>query len=272
MSTFSIITVTRHNLKGLKQTGESVAAQSCRDFEWIVIDGASADGSVQWLETSKAKWISEPDNGIYDAMNKGIEMAQGDFLIFMNAGDVFAANEILERIKDRLFAKAEMPGFVYGDSLEAADGLAVAKPARECAKIKLGMPTHHQAMFYQRNAVGDLRYDTNYRIAADYKFTAQLLQKTGDTLYLGFPVCVFDSGGVSQQRVLQGRNEMFKIRHELKLCNLTENAKLYVLQTLLMALRRLSPRIYWRLRQSCGNSANDRAPAQNLPDRQESQA
>lgn len=269
---FSIITVTRDNLKGLKQTGESVAAQACRDFEWIVIDGASTDESVQWLGTSKAKWISEPDNGIYDAMNKGIEMARGDFLIFMNAGDVFAASEVLEKIKDRLLSRAETPGFVYGDSLEAADGRIIAKPARDCSRIKLGMPTHHQAMLYRRDSVGELRFDTKYRIAADYKFTAALLQKTDDSLYIGFPVCVFDSGGVSQRRVREGRNEMFRIRQELKLCGMAENIKLYVLQMLLMALRRVSPGIYWRLRQSCGNSAGDPARAQNPRDRQESRA
>lgn len=269
MSTFSIITVTRNNLAGLKKTGDSVQNQTCRDFEWIVVDGASTDGSASWLKTASAHWISEPDDGIYDAMNTGIRLVSGDFLIFMNAGDVFAEPESLTKILRAIAASPARPDFIYGDSLETSDRSIIAKPARDCSKIKCGMPTHHQAMLYRREAVGDLRFDTKYKIAADYKFTAQFLQKIGNTLCLGFPVCVFDSGGISQQRVRQGRNEMFRVRRELGLCGLIENINFYAVQTLIMALRRLFPSVYWKLRQSCGNSANGPEPVKNL--RQENQ-
>ncbi len=272
MSTFSIITVARNNLAGLKKTGESIANQSSRDFEWIVIDGGSDDGSASWLRATEAKWISEPDGGIYDAMNKGIAMAHGDFVMFMNAGDIFATNDVLEKIKNVLAAQKEMPGFVYGDSLETADGFAVEKPARCLSKIRIGMPTHHQAMLYRRQAIGNLRFDTKYRIAADHKFTAQFLKTAGEALRLPFPVCIFESGGVSQQHARQGRQEIFRVRKELALCGPAENLMLYMLQSAVMALRRAFPGFYWKLRQSCGNSAGDPAPAQNPGDRRENQA
>ncbi len=86
---FSVITVTRNNLVGLRRTHESLRIQSCGDYEWIVVDGASDDGTADYLKKTGANWVSEPDRGIYDAMNKGIARAQGRWLIFMNAGDEF---------------------------------------------------------------------------------------------------------------------------------------------------------------------------------------
>ena len=86
MKLFSIITICWNNLTELKKTFQSVDLQSCKDFEWIVIDGNSKDGTKEWLEKNTlANWISEPDGGIYDAMNKGIDKASGEYLIFMNS-------------------------------------------------------------------------------------------------------------------------------------------------------------------------------------------
>jgi len=89
----TIITINYNNVAGLQKTLESVFGQTCRAFEYILVDGASADGSKELIEQFSAKadfpfrWLSEPDNGIYAAMNKGIRMAQGEFLHFLNSGD-----------------------------------------------------------------------------------------------------------------------------------------------------------------------------------------
>jgi putative colanic acid biosynthesis glycosyltransferase len=95
---YSIITVCRNNLNGLQRTCESIEAQSFSDFEWIVIDGASTDGTVEFM-TNKVQdnisFFSEPDEGLYDAMNKGIDKASGDYLIFMNSGDQFMSGNSL---------------------------------------------------------------------------------------------------------------------------------------------------------------------------------
>ena len=87
----SIITVCRNDRKGLEKTLESIRAQDCADYEWRVIDGNSSDGTAEWLRenhTLEGGWISEPDNGIYDAMNKGIGAAVGEYVAFMNSGGI----------------------------------------------------------------------------------------------------------------------------------------------------------------------------------------
>lgn len=240
MIRFSIISVTRDNLGGLKATGESLEAQTFQGFEWIVIDGASRDGTQDYLATTKSKWISEPDTGIYDAMNKGIAIASGDYLLFLNAGDALAGPGTLKDVADGI----RDDDFIYGDSLE--DGHI--RPARPPERALLGMFAHHQALFYRRAVIGDLRYDTAYRIAADYKFTLEFLKNAGAQRRLPFPVCVFAPGGVSQRRARLGRVEQFRIRRELGVCALPVNTAIALAQTLLMALRRAAPGLYWRLR------------------------
>jgi len=271
MSIFSIITVTRDNLPGFKRTHDSLKAQTCHDFEWVVIDGASGDGTPDYLRITDAVWVSEPDSGLYDAMNKGLGQAAGDYIIFMNAGDLFAVPDVLDKIKSAV--TETQAAFIYGDALEERPGQTPAlKPARGHDKIAEGMFTHHQAMIYRRDVVGALRFDTAYRIGADYKFTAQFLSKTNEILRLDFPVCLFEAGGMSQRRARQGRNEQFRIRRELALCRETENARIYATQAAVMFLRRLSPGLYWKLRQSCGNNASGRAPDQTPAVRPENPA
>jgi putative colanic acid biosynthesis glycosyltransferase len=289
MILFSIISVTYNNLSGLKQTSKSIQKQTWPNFEWIVIDGASADGTIDYLTSLSPLpcpppslrgkgwvggapcWLSEPDRGIYDAMNKGIDRTTGDYLIFMNAGDCFAEAGTLEKISEAL--NSQQPDFIYGDAWGERSGQPPAlKKARPAGCYIKGMVTHRQAMLYRRDKIGALRYDTSYKIAADYKFTAQFLRQDGAALYLNFPLCLFECGGVSQRRVRQGRNEQFRARRELKLCGLPQNIVIYMAQTMLMILRRLAPNLYWRLRQSSGNSATGPGPDRNPAGRPENPA
>ncbi len=254
MPLFSVITVTYQNLVGLQKTAASVAVQSCADYEWIVIDGGSSDGSADFLKTTPAHFVSEADNGIYDAMNKGIERATGDYLIFMNAGDMFAAPDTLARIATHIVDTAgTLPDFLYGDALEERpDGQPPAhKATRDHHKWAWGMFTHHQAMIYRRAALHDLsiKYNTTYPIAADYKLTIQLIQNCGKIINIQSPpLCLFECGGVSQTRVRQGRVEQFKIRKELKAVPLWKNIMIFAAQTLAYNLRRISPHLYWRIK------------------------
>ena len=247
-----IITVTRNNLAGLKRTHESLNQQVCRDFEWLVIDGASTDGTPEYLNNLSSpshcvgvgmgllKYISEPDTGIYDAMNKGIERASGRYLLFLNAGDILSTPDVLEKLKSSISDE----DFIYGDSLESGH----YKKAASHNNIKFRMFTHHQSMLYRRDPVGDLRYDTRYKIAADYKFTAEFIQRSKDFLYCPIALCDFEPGGISQQQVTQGRREQFRIRRDLGLCSLPVNVGIYGLQTLVMALRKGFPWLYWQLK------------------------
>ncbi len=235
---FSIITVTRNNLAGLKWTQISLAAQTSRDFEWIIIDGASDDGTKEFLQKTTVQWISEPDAGIYDAMNKGMKRATGDHLLFLNAGDELAAPDVLEKLST---IDAD---FIYGDALENH----MPKPARPHTKIARGLFTHHQAMFYRRALIGDLRYDTTYKIAADYKFTLQFLKKARRVSYWPHPVCIFKQGGVSQKNAVQGRREQFNIRRNQNESGVFSNSLIFLCQSAALSLRRHLPGLYWGIR------------------------
>ena len=185
---FSIITITKDNPVGFSKTKASVESQTFKDYEWVVIDGNT-----------------EHDNGIYDAMNKGIERSSGGYLIFMNAGDTFADSHTLSLISEY------NSDFIYGDAIEGH----IIKRARPHTKIHQGMITHHQAMIYRRTSVDNLRYDEAYKLAADYKFTFQFLRRTQNVHYIPYPVCVFEQGGVSQQYAPKVRQEEAAIRKEL---------------------------------------------------------
>ncbi len=240
MITFSIITVTRNNRSGLQITANSLQTQTCRDFEWIIIDGDSSDGTKDDLPGLPARTLSEPDGGIYDAMNKGIPLAQGQYILFLNAGDQLATPETLAR----LIPYCNGDDFIYGDALEGGQ----YKAARRHKKMVMGRFTHHQSMLYRRLALQSLRYDTDYKIAADYKFTALHLLGNPKAHYAPFPICIFAQGGVSQTETQTGRIEQFFVREELGLCPAHVNVALYLAQTLWLAVRRYLPGVYWTLK------------------------
>ena len=115
MPLFSIITVCYNDLNNLKKTVVSTLNQNFRDFEYIIIDGSSTDGSVHYIKTiPKVKYISGPDNGIFDAMNKGLQLCKGDFVCFMNAGDTFTADTVLATVSDEIKQNGDI-SFFYGD-------------------------------------------------------------------------------------------------------------------------------------------------------------
>lgn len=219
------------------------------------MDGASTDGTLDYLtnippprqDGSALLWASAPDQGIYDAMNKGINHATGSYLLFLNAGDRLASPDALARIK--LALNKQSFTFLYGPALEERAGQTPAlKPARSHTAITRGMVTHHQAMLYRRDIVGDMRYDLSYRIAADYDFTLRFLRRAHENvLILPFPVCLFEAGGVSQRRPIEGRQEQFKIREKLNY-NKILNALIYTIQYVSYLIKTRAPRIYWALR------------------------
>lgn len=246
MPLFSIVTVTKDNLAGLVATHKSLLVQAEKDFEWIVIDGGSQDGTKDFLNKADVEYISEPDNGIYDGMNKGIERAKGSYVIFMNAGDAFADETVLHNLGQTI--TEHTPAFIYGDSLESIKGKTPYKKARK-HHLRHGMFTHHQAMVYKTKIIDDLRYDTTYGIAADYDFTLKFLSRTNRIHYFDHPICIFESGGVSQQKAWQGRKEQFIIRAKHKFPR-GQNIRVYVLQTANYFLRKYCPKLYWLSKRS----------------------
>jgi putative colanic acid biosynthesis glycosyltransferase len=244
---FTLITITMNNLAGLKKTAASVLEQTCTDFEWVIIDGASKDGTIEFLASLPRQenflQTSEPDRGLYDAMNKGIERAKGDYLLFLNAGDCLAEATTLERIKTRLGKSS--PDFIYGDSWEGTEEHKNFKRAKPHHTIRNGLFTHHQAMLYNRLSLGTLRYNLVYKIAADYDLTLKFLTNHPKCLRVDLPICLFERGGVSQRLVTLGRKEQFYIRAQQNAVPLWQNILIYVRQALAHFVRRLCPPLYW---------------------------
>ncbi len=245
---FSIVTITLNNREGLEKTGLSLEDQEYDGFEWIIIDGRSTDGTPEDFENYQAHIVSEDDDGIYDAMNKGISIATGDYILFLNAGDTLAQTQTLKKIKDAVWLSK--PDFIYGDSWEFSNERTWYKTARSHTKIDKGMFTHHQAMFYRRELIGDLRYDTSYKISADYDFTLQFLNKAATCLYLPTPICTFEGGGISQRNVRRGRKEQFAIRQKHKVLTMPRNMMIYATQMASWGFRSCAPGVYWKLRQA----------------------
>lgn len=168
----SIITISYNNLEGLKKTVSSVIQQTWQEFEYIVIDGGSTDGSKEYLESHNdiiEHWVSEPDNGIYNAMNKGINKATGEYLLFLNSGDYFHDVNIL-RDNHHFLSTYDLICFdmvVLGEDLKTI----TSKPdVLRFSDLYLGT-IPHQATFINRKlfiSVGN--YDENLEIVSDWKF------------------------------------------------------------------------------------------------------
>ena len=197
---FSIITVNYNHCDGLQKTIDSVISQTFKDFEWIVIDGGSTDGSKELIEQYAehfSYWVSEPDKGVYNAMNKGVSAAQGDYLNFMNSGDAFADNNVLSNV----FAEEHFEDILYGDwILQYADReIRVSDPNKLNLVNLFKECLCHQSMFIKKELLREKGYDETYGIMADWKrwLEAVISGKTG--CYLPILICVFDCSGISFQ-------------------------------------------------------------------------
>lgn len=246
MSFFSIITICKDNIKELKTTYQSIVDQSIKDYQWIVIDGNSTDGTKDWLsEIPAVEWISENDRGIYDAMNKGILKADGKYMIFMNSGDCFASNEVLENSRQEILDHKH-PVFVYGDSIDISEtGDKFHRKAKNYNKNWMGMITQHQAMFFKNNEIGELLYDENFPLSGDYAFISKIIKGLSDPqiLQLDFPICNFSMGGVNESKRFQAIKEDFIIRKKIIQIPYFSNLMLYMLHYLHASLKRVTPSI-----------------------------
>lgn len=202
MPLLSIITINRNNASGLRKTIESVVTQDCTDFEYLIIDGGSTDESpavIGEFITGKhsdklSYWISEPDTGIYNAMNKGIRQAQGTYVYILNSGDWLEPNAISD-IVEKL--KADRPDLLLFFLNFWSNGEKVQAEMRFPAKLPL-TPLCHQGLIYKKNIHEQYGlYDENYKFAADYDFCIKAFYKKHikiSTVFL--PLANFPWGGV----------------------------------------------------------------------------
>lgn len=168
----SIITINRNNLVGLQRTIASVLGQTWKEFEYIVIDGDSSDGSAEFIRTKDSlidKWISEPDTGIYNAMNKGIKMASGEYLLFLNSGDELYSSNILEQNKDDI---KEVDLVYFNIQMISDDKAYIHKyPDKLNFEFFQRSALGHPVTFIKKTLFDDIGYyDESLKIVSDWKF------------------------------------------------------------------------------------------------------
>lgn len=222
----SIVTINRNNAVGLEKTMQSVAAQPFKEFEYIVIDGASTDGSVEVIKKyepqfAHLKWVSEPDKGIYNAMNKGIRMASGEYIQILNSGDCLAAPDVTERMQATL-EKAGNPSIMYGNMIKSfPDGRRTVDKCFAGQDITmLGMFTgtlNHDPAYIRRDLFEKYGYyDESLKIVSDWKWYLQAIVLGGEEpQYVDLDVTLFDMTGISETNKELDKSERKQVLEQL---------------------------------------------------------
>ena len=203
----SIITINRNNAAGLEKTLQSVASQTYKEFEYIIVDGASTDGSVEVIKKYEAqfahlKWVSEPDSGIYNAMNKGIRMATGDYIQILNSADCLAAPDVTERMLKAL-EERQNPSILYGNMIKVdADGRLIGKSREVEYSLRqyYASTMNHDCCYIRRSLFEKYGcYDESLKIVSDWKWFLQAIG-LGDVrpVYADIDVTLFDANGISE--------------------------------------------------------------------------
>lgn len=225
--TLTIITINRNNASGLEKTMHSVVAQACRDYEYVIVDGASTDGSVEVIRNLEAsfdgrlKWISEKDKGIYNAMNKGIGMASGDYLQFLNSGDCLTSDDVTVRMLDALKAN-EFPPILYGNMLKDMPNGKVLKDRGFAGKsiTLLGFYTgslNHSSAYIKKGLFEKYGlYDESLKIVSDWKWFLQaIILGEEKPVYADIDVSMFDMNGISVTNKTLDKAERREVLDEL---------------------------------------------------------
>lgn len=216
---YSIITINYNNCNGLKKTIESVITQSYEDFEFIVIDGGSTDGSREILEQYSNRinyWVSEPDKGIYNAMNKGIRQAKGDYLNFLNSGDAFYDSDVLASVDKELGDYDIIIGKEFHQDPKTGESATTFLPTRLSMVTFVVSYLPHQSGFIKRTLFNDSLYDENLRIVGDWKFYMQQIVCNERTVKLtDLVVSRREQGGISNANSTLNTEERLKVLHEI---------------------------------------------------------
>lgn len=199
--TLSIITINLNNGKGLKKTMESVVPQTFHDFEWIVIDGGSTDDSAEIIESYSNRvnyWVSEPDKGVYNAMNKGIRVAHGLYLQFLNSGDCLCDSEALSSV----FSEARTSDILFGNcNLVKDDEIIEERIYPDVMSLKeiIDINIVHNCMFFKRTLFEAEQYDEHLRISSDFKFLLQKVLQNCSLEHINRTIVGYDVTGISSK-------------------------------------------------------------------------
>ncbi len=212
----SIITVTLNDVQGLRVTAESILSQTSTDYEWIVIDGGSSDGTPELLALNNEKiafWCSEKDHGIYNAMNKGIAKAKGEYLLFLNSGDTLYSNKTLQEA----LSQCHNADVVYGNAMFLYRKRPYHWVYDDVLTIKR-MYEHsinHQSTFIKAALLKQRGYDETYKIAADWKRFVEWLKEGKVFKHIDVTVANYDTTGISSANEERSRAERDRFFKEL---------------------------------------------------------
>ena len=211
----SVITIVYNNVKDIERTMLSVLNQSYPNIEYILIDGASTDGTKEVItkyQDKLAKFLSEPDKGIYDAMNKGLALASGDYVLFMNSGDEIYAYETVSDV----FDTAASADIYYGETEMFNEQWQSLGQRRHCApenfnwkSFKYGMSISHQAIYIKRSIAGP--FDLQYKYSADIDWIIRAAKNASSIVNTHIYVAKYLVGGISKKKHLASLQERFKI-------------------------------------------------------------
>ncbi|MCM1163355.1 MAG: glycosyltransferase [Muribaculaceae bacterium] len=231
---FSVVTIVRNDVGGIEKTLQSVLGQQYGNLEYIVIDGLSTDGTSEIIDNYRPgiqNYVREKDAGIYDAMNKGLRQATGEYVIFMNSGDCFDSPDVLSRLNSAIGNGA--PVLVYGTYREMKRGKAGGViPCRHYSKIWWGPVASHQSTLYNTAFLREhsLIYDTTYRVAADYRLTLEVIKlSSGRVLQTNICISRFDIDGLSCNNQNLGLSEANRVRREVLGWNSLQTASITLL-------------------------------------------
>lgn len=193
----SVITINYNNRDGLRRTIESVVNQTFKDFEYIIIDGGSTDGSVNVIKEYAGRidyWVSEPDKGIYNAMNKGIDVAKGEYCIFLNSGDCFYERQTISLSIPNFDGTDIIAGYAKLDSGEEVN---LPKEITLQSLYSHQQPCH-QSTFIKTKLLKKYHYDEKYKLVSDWKFFIQVfIYDNSSYKPIDVVVSVYDSTGLS---------------------------------------------------------------------------
>ena len=217
----TVVTAVLNDAGHIEQTILSVISQTDIEIEYIIVDGRSKDGTLELIGKYKDKislLISEPDRGVYDAMNKGIKYSTGDFVYFLNSGDVLLNPSILSKIK--LEELKEKNAIIYGNVIVAYGNIEALEKPRPFFNSKMkfkGIGICHQSMFFPGKLIRNEKYDLSYNIAADYDLAYRLWRKGTVFLYKDITIAKYDWGkGISSNpyKLLDVYRENARVCHQ----------------------------------------------------------
>ncbi len=213
----SVITIAYNNLAGLRRTANSIQTQTFIDYEWIVIDGGSTDGTKEYLSSLEKQpdfWCSELDNGIYDAMNKGLSHACGEWCLFLNSGDSLCERNVLERV----FAKISDGDIVYCDAVfqDRNKSFHMSYPDKLTLDFFTERCICHQATFIRRQLLVDTNgYSTDYKIVSDWRAWVIWIMQGKRFDHLPIVVCTFMLDGIGSTKLQEAKEERERVFEEL---------------------------------------------------------